>query len=377
MLGTPKQRQKALEEDADIYVLSRDSVCWLEEYLGKKWFFDCVVIDEFSSFKNPKAKRFKALKRLRQKGYIKRLIGLTGTPCPNGLMDLWSQIYLLDAGRRLGRTLTAYREKYFYPGARNGHIVFNWIPQDTALEDITKSISDICLSMKAEDYLDMPPIIYNNIEVKLPKSAIKHYKELEREYVTELNGELLFAQSSAAAQSKICQLCNGCVYNEYHDIYHIHDAKIDRLEELLEANAGKSMLIFYSFQHDIPRIQYLLTKLKLKWCMIKEEDSIDRWNNKELDVLLAHPASTCYGLNLQFGGHNILWFGAPDNLEWYQQANARLYRQGQTETVIINHLLIENSLEQKVMKSLQNKDDIQQSVTDAVKEYIEEVNDES
>lgn len=371
VLGNIKSRIRALNAPGDIWVLSRDNVAWLVDYYKNEWPFDMVVIDELSSFKSNQAKRFRKLRSIRN--HIQRIVGLTGTPTPNGLEDLWAQIYLLDQGERLGRTITSYRDNYFTPGARNGNVVYEYRPRTWAESEINLRIRDICISMKAEDYLELPERIDNVRHVKLPKQAQKQYQELERDMIASIDGEQIDVASAAALGNKLLQLCNGAVYDA-DGIYHeVHDEKIQALKEILEANQGKGILVFYSYKHDRERIRKGLSKMNLRIGELKNPDSITAWNSGQMDVLLAHPASAAYGLNLQAGGHVIVWFGLNWSLELYQQANARLYRQGQKENVIIHHLVTAGGYDENVMDALEQKEVTQDSFLEALKAKIKNV----
>lgn len=363
VLGSEKERIAALYKKADIYIINRENVTWLAEWFGDKWPFDMVIIDELSSFKSPKAKRFKSLKKVRP--FIKRLVGLTGTPAPNGLIDLWPQIYLLDGGERLGKTLTGYREKYFLPDKRNQMMVYTWKLKDGSKEAIYEKLSDICVSMRAEDYLELPDRIDNIIPVKLPKEAREQYETLEKELVLSLAGSDVLAGSAAVLANKLLQMSNGAVYDEDGQVKHIHDEKLKALDELIEASGGKPVLIFYGYQHDRDRLLKYLEKLEPR--LLKSDEDIKEWNNGKVQVLLAHPASAGHGLNLQTGGNIIIWFGLTWSLELYQQANARLHRQGQKETVIIHHIIAKDTIDERVMKALEDKDTSQASLIEAVK----------
>ena len=364
VIGTAPQRCKALEQDADIYVIGRDSVVWLVEHFQKTgWPFDMVVIDELSSFKNPQAKRFRALRKVMP--HVSRVVGLTGTPSPNGLMDLWAEVYLLDRGERLGPTLGSYREKYFRPGARNGYIVYRWEPYSYSQKEIEKKISDICISMSADDYLTMPKRIDNVIPVQLSDQEMETYNRMEQEQLLVLEDEddAVVALNAAAVMTKLLQIANGSVYTAGHDVLRIHDAKLEALEEIIDTT-GEPVLVFYSYKHDLEAIQK-----KIKGARILEgPDDIADWNDGKVQVLLAHPASVGYGLNLQDGGHVIVWYGLTWSLELYQQANARLYRQGQEKPVIIHHLIASGTVDEEVMDALQHKDMSQAALLAALKE---------
>lgn len=361
VLGTPAQRMKALKAEADIYVIGRDNVKWLVELMGKSWPFDMVVIDELSSFKNPSAQRFKALRKVIPAS--DRVVGLTGTPSPNGLMDLWAEIYLLDRGERLGTTISAYREKYFRAGARNGYIVYKWEPYSYSQKEIERKISDICMSMSAEDYLELPERIDNEIKIRLSEKEMKQYNQMERDQLLRINDETVVALNAAAVMNKLLQMANGSVYADGGDVVRIHEKKLDALEEIIDTT-GEPVLVFYSFRHDLESIKKRIPDAR----ELESSEDIARWNQGEIPVLLCHPASVGYGLNLQDGGHVIVWYGLTWSLELYQQANARLFRQGQQKAVIIHHLIAEGTVDEQVMRALQHKDTSQSALLAALKE---------
>lgn len=364
ILGTPTQRRRALAREADIYIINRENVVWLCNELsqiGDGWDFDAVVIDELSSFKSPKAQRFKALRKTITRS--SRVIGLTGTPAPNGLIDLWSQIYLLDGGERLGKTVTGFRERYFVPNQRNQTTIFNYAPKPETERRINELISDICISMKAEDWLEMPERIDSIQSVRLSEKEMAGYEKFEKEqYLQFLEGEVT-AASAAALTGKLLQYSNGAMYLPEGGYVKTSDKKLDMLEEVAEAAGGKPILCFYSFRHDLERIQERFPKAK----KLEGSKEIEAWNNGDIPMLLAHPAGAGHGLNLQVGGHIIVWFGLTWSLELYQQANARLYRQGQTEAVIIHHLITEGTMDSWVLESLQGKKDVQDELMEALK----------
>ena len=361
VLGTPAQRMKALKAEADIYVIGRDNVKWLVELMGKSWPFDMVVIDEISSFKNPSSQRFKALRKVIPAS--DRVVGLTGTPSPNGLMDLWAEIYLLDRGERLGTTISAYREKYFRAGARNGYIVYKWEPYSYSQKEIERKISDICMSMSAEDYLELPERIDNEIKIRLSEKEMKQYNQMERDQLLRIDDETVVALNAAAVMNKLLQMANGSVYADGGDVVRIHEKKLDALEEIIDTT-GEPVLVFYSFRHDLEAIKKRIPDAR----ELESSEDIARWNQGEIPVLLCHPASVGYGLNLQDGGHVIVWYGLTWSLELYQQANARLFRQGQQKAVIIHHLIAEGTVDEQVMRALQHKDTSQSALLAALKE---------
>lgn len=362
VMGTTKQRQAALAAPADLYVINRENVVWLVDYLGKRWPFPIVVIDELSSFKSAQAKRWKALRRVR--GRIRRIIGLTGTPRPNGLEDLWPEIYLLDQGERLGRTLGAFRARYLVPEKMNGHIVYSYRPRDGAEAEVYEKLADICMSIRKEDVLSLPGQIYEDVVLEAPPAVMKQYKKFERDKVMEClgsNGEII-AGSEAALTNKLLQFANGAIYDMEGNVHPLHDIKLDALEELIEAAGGDPVLVLYAYQHDADRIRQRITCRALD----KPED-IDAWNRGEIPVALAHPASIGHGLNLQDGGHIIIWFGLTWSLELYQQANERLNRPGQKNVCRIYHLILKGTHDERVLKSLANKDEGQAAAIEALR----------
>lgn len=371
VLGSQKKRITAVNTPADIYIINRENVAWLVDYYRNDWPFDMVVIDESSSFKSHQSKRFKSLKMIRTK--IKRLVELTGTPAPNNLIDLWAQIFLLDGGERLGKTIGGFREKYFSPDQRNMERVFTYKPKDGAEIEIQKVLSDVCVSMKAEDYLELPDCIYNDIPVVLDKKSREAYNRLEREMLLEIDEDLIDAGTAAVLSNKLLQLCNGAVYDENKNPVLIHDCKLEAFLEIIEGLNGQSALVFYNFQHDRDRILKALSKSGLRVDVYKGPEQERKWNGGKLDVLLAHPASTAYGLNLQDGGNNIIWFGLNWSLELYKQANARLHRQGQKKSVVIHQLVVEDSRDTDVLESLKNKDGTQESLLKSLKARIDKV----
>ncbi|MFC0475719.1 DEAD/DEAH box helicase [Robertmurraya beringensis] len=363
VLGSEKQRVAALYRKADIYIINRENVTWLVERFDSDWPFDMVVIDELSSFKSSKAQRFKALKKVRP--FIKRIVGLTGTPAPNGLIDLWPQIYLLDGGERLGKTVTGYREKYFLPDKRNQMIVYTWKLKEGAEDAIHERLSDICVSMKAKDYLELPDRINNVISVELPMKTKEQYDRLEKELILSIEEADVLAGSAAVLANKLLQMANGAVYDENGEVKPIHDEKLKALDELIETANGKPVLVFYGYQHDKDRILQHLKKLKPR--ILQTDQDIKDWNQGKVQVMLAHPASAGHGLNLQTGGNIIIWFGLTWSLELYQQANARLWRQGQKQTVVIHHIIAKDTIDERVMKALEDKDVSQAALIEAVK----------
>ena len=362
VMGTAKQRQEALSSPADLYVINRENVVWLVDYLGRRWPFPIVVIDELSSFKSAQAKRWKALRRVR--GRIRRIIGLTGTPRPNGLEDLWPEVYLLDQGDRLGRTLSQFRARYLVPEKMNGHIVYSYRPRDGAEAEVYAKLSDLCMSIRKEDVLSLPGQIYEDVELTAPPSLLKKYKQFERDKVLECldqDGEIV-AGTAAALTNKLLQFANGAIYDIDGGVHHIHDIKLDALEELLEEAGGDPVLVLYAYQHDADRIRERITCRSLD-----TPEDIDAWNRGEIPVALAHPASIGHGLNLQDGGHIIIWFGLTWSLELYQQANERLNRPGQKNVCRIYHLILKGTHDERVLRALSNKDQGQSAAIEALR----------
>ncbi len=373
VLGSQAKRIRALNTPADLYIINRENVCWLVDYYRNSWPFDMVVVDESSSFKSHSAKRFKALAGVSEK--IDRMVELTGTPSPNGLEDLWSQVYLLDGGERLGKRYTQFRERYFQPDRRGADgMVYSYAAKPGTEQSILDKISDICISMKAEDYLQLPDITYHEIPVELDAKAEKAYRELERKMVLELPEEEEISVTSAAALSnKLLQLANGAVYDEDRSVHEVHGCKIEAFLELVESLQGKPVLVFYNFQHDRERILKALSGSGLRVRELKTTRDEDDWNAGLIDILLTHPASSAYGLNLQQGGNHVVWFGLTWNYELYTQANKRLHRQGQTEKVIIHHLVCTGTRDEDVMRALEKKDDVQNWVMESLKARIRAV----
>lgn len=370
ILGSLKQRQAAIEAEADIYVINRENVTWLVNNYYKTWKWDCLVIDEFSSFKSSKSQRFRSLKKVI--GRFKRVIGLTGTPAPNNLIDLWPQIYLLDQGKRLGRTLTSYRETFFTPGRSKGYVVFDYRIKPGAEDEIYKRIGDICISMKAKDYLNLPDVIYNEVQIEIPEPDKALYRELKKDLIIELDDSDVIASNAAVLSNKLLQMANGAIYDEDKNIVNIHDEKLNKLLDIIEAANGNPVLVFYTFKHDLKRILTFLQAEKINAEPIEGSESIKKWNEGKIQVMLCHPASAGHGLNLQYGGHIMVWFGLTWSLELYQQANARLYRQGQTETVTIHHIIAKDTIDEDVMAALKSKEVNQDRLIEAVKARVKE-----
>jgi len=368
VLGKPKDRIRAMNRPADIYVTNRENVEWLVKEYFDKWTFDMCVIDELSSFKSPKAIRFRSLKKVRP--YFKRIVGLTGTPAPNSLIDLWPQLYLLDGGVRLGKTITGFKQQYFSPGRQNGYIVYDWKLKDGSEDAIHNKIGDICISMMSKDYLDIPERIDNIISVNLPDKIKSVYKQLEKDLVIELEDNDITAANAAVLTNKLLQMSNGAIYSETKEVVEIHEEKLKVLLDLIEAANGKPVLIFYSFRHDYERIVNYLKAKKLKAIGLKDSEDIKKWNDGKIPILVVHPAAAGHGLNLQYGGNIIVWFGLTWSLELYQQANARLDRQGQIESVVVHHLVAKNTVDEDVMKALDNKEVNQSMLLEAIKARI-------
>lgn len=376
VLGSQAKRIRALNTPADLYVINRENVCWLVDYYRNAWPFDMVVIDESSSFKSHSAKRFKALAGISSR--ISRMVELTGTPSPNGLADLWSQVYLLDGGERLGKRYSQFRERYFQPDKRGADgTVYSYEAKPGTEESILAKISDICISMKAEDYLELPDLTYHEIPVELDKKSWKAYQDLERKMILELpeDDELISVTSAAALSNKLLQLANGAVYDEDRQVHEVHDCKIEAFLELVESLQGKPVLVFYNYQHDRERILKALAKSGLGIRELKTTQDEDDWNAGRIDILLTHPASSAYGLNLQQGGNHVIWFGLTWNYELYTQANKRLHRQGQVNKVIIHHLVSTGTRDEDVMAALRRKDDVQNWVMESLKARIRRIRD--
>ena len=376
ILGSAKERRAALASTADIYVINRENVSWLVEECGTDWPFDAVVIDELSSFKSAQAKRWRSLRRVIK--LCTHVIGLTGTPAPNGYIDLWPELYLIDGGAALGRTLGAYRQEYFYAGAHKGHIVYDWKLKHGSKDRIDERIAPFCLSMSKEDWLQLPPILYNNVMVRMSKQEKALYDKMVRESVLPLfKGKAstvdemdaaIIGSTAATTIGKLLQMANGACYDDSKGVFHMHDHKLDALAELVEAAQGQPVLVFYSYKHDLTRLQEAFPSGKL----LNTSDDITAWNRGEIPILFCHPASAGHGLNLQEGGHIIVWFGLPWSLELYQQANARLHRQGQEQGVIVHHILCEDTMDERVIAALQSKDATQRELLLALRGYVDD-----
>lgn len=372
IVGSEKERLAALAKSADIHIISRDNIVWLCSIYGGNLPYDMLIVDELSSFKSYKALRFKALKQARPR--IKRVVGLTGTPAPNGLIDLWPQMFIIDRGERLGRTITTYRDKYFRPGQSNGAVVYNYIPTQEADTQIYDKISDICVSMKAKDYIKMPGRIDNFIDLYLPEKLQKEYDSFEAENILSVINAMgekqeVTAVNAAALSNKLLQFANGAVYDENKGVHEVHNLKIEALKDLIEDSNGQSILVAWTYQSDRDRIMKYLKEYKPR--ELKTEKDIKDWNDGKVNLMLAHPASVGHGLNLQKGGHIIVWFGNTWSLELYQQFNARILRQGQQEdSVIIHHLVVHKTHDVDVIKAIANKDKKQESLLDSIKAKI-------
>lgn len=365
-VGTEVERRAALMKPADIYIINRENVQWLIEESQMPFQFETVVADELSSFKNHQTKRFRALMKVRPK--VKRIIGLTGTPSANGLMDLWAEYRLLDLGLRLGRFIGQYRTNYFVPDKRNGQVIFSYKPLPDAEKRIYDKIADITISMKATDHLDMPELISCEYEVHLSEEELQRYNDLKSSLVLQIPDGEITAANAASLSGKLCQMANGAIYTDDGDTVAIHDRKLDALEDLIEAANGKPVMVVYWFRHDLARISERLHKLHIPFSQIDTPESIQKWNAGELPVALVHPASAGHGLNLQSGGSAIIWFGLTWSLELYQQTNARLWRQGQSaDTVVIQHIVAKGTIDERILGALSAKDRTQSALIAAVK----------
>ena len=364
-VGTESERKAALGNKVQVYLINRENVPWLIQDSGLPFDFDMIVVDELSSFKSHQAKRFKSLMKVRPK--VKRMVGLTGTPSANGLMDLWAEFRLLDLGQRLGRFIGKYRDDYFVADKRNQQMVFSYKPKPSAEEAIYRQISDITISMKNTDYLKMPELVMNEISVRLSEDEWRHYQTMKEEMVFSLDGKDIDAVNAAALSGKLLQMANGAIYDERGDVVQIHNRKLDALEDIIDAANGKPVLIAYWFKHDLKRILERFPGEQLD-----SEDSIRRWNEGKRPVALIHPASAGHGLNLQAGGCALVWFSLTWSLELYQQTNARLWRQGQKETVVVHHIIAKNTIDENVMTALAKKDTGQAALLRAVKAKLGE-----
>ncbi|EOH87250.1 phage-associated helicase [Enterococcus asini ATCC 700915] len=364
VLGTPSQRMAALQNNANIYLINRENLDWLINKSGFTFDFDMVVIDELSSFKNFKAKRFTSFMKVRHK--VDRIVGLTGTPSSNGLMDLFAEFKVLDMGERLGYYISRYRDKYFLPDKRNGMQIYSWKPREDAEQEIYNKISDITISMKSVDFLDMPELVMNEVPVDMGLKEKQKYDEFKADLVLQLKEAAIDAANAAVLSNKLLQMANGAIYDEFNVSHHIHDQKLDALEDLIEGTNGKPILIAYWFQHDLERIKERFNVRQIK----TSQDIID-WNEGSIPIAVIHRASAGHGLNLQAGGSTLVWFGLTWSLELYQQTNARLWRQGQSDTVVIHHIIAKDTIDEDVMLALKRKDKTQSCLIDAVKARLE------
>lgn len=362
-VGDEKERLKALKQNSDIYIINRENVDWLVTKSGIDFNFNMLIIDELSSFKSHTSKRFKSLLKIRP--YFERVVGLTGTPSSNGLMDLWAEFRVLDLGERLGRYITHYRNEYFLPDKRNGAIIFSYKPQPNAEERIYRRLADMTISMKSTEYLKMPELILNELEINLDEEDQIKYKKFKKEMVMTIQEKEIDAINAASLSNKLIQLANGSIYDEDKKFYEVHNKKLDKLEEIIESANGKPVLVAYWFKADKERIEK-----RFKVREIKTADDIKQWNKGMIDLALIHPASAGHGLNLQSGGSTLVWFSLTWSLELYQQTNSRLYRQGQKDTVVIHHLITKNTIDEDIIKSLKRKDKTQEALMKAVKARI-------
>ena len=369
VMGDERRRIRALDTPADIYVINRDNVVWLTRHLGKRWTFDTVIIDESSSFKNPASHRFKALRKVRPQ--IRRLILLTGTPSPNGHMDLWSQMWLIDMGQRLGRTLGAYRTRYFRPGRSNGHVVYDWHLRPGAHEEISALMSDVTVSLKAEDWLEVPDLIESDIRIALSEKESKAYREFERDQIMSLDGKDIEAVTAAALTNKLLQFTGGAMYDTEHGWHVMSDAKLRALEDIIETAGDEPVLVFYQFRHELSRLQERFKALQ-PVTFSGEPDILRDWNTGRIRLMLCQPASVQYGLNMQAGGHIIVWYAPTWNLEQYQQANARLHRQGQERPVLCYRLICEGTIDERVISAVNGKHSAQESLLAMIRDFYAE-----
>lgn len=368
VIGAKQERLNALDRDADVYIINRENVQWLVDLYRKKWPFDMVVIDELSSFKSSKAQRFRALRKVRP--YINRIVGLTGTPSPNGLLDLWPEMFLLDEGKTLGRTLTVYRDSYFVPDKRNAQMIFSWKPRPDAENRIYEKLSDLCVSMKTADYLQLPERVDVRHEIETSEETLATYQKLEKDMLLPYDDGDIDAGSAAILVNKLLQVAGGAAYNENGETHILHDEKLDVLDTLIEEANGQPILLFYAYRHERDRIM----ERHPEAVDVKDSSAVKDWNAGNIPILLAHPASAGHGLNLQFGGHIVIWYGLPLSLELYQQANKRVHRMGQKETVLIHHLLMKNTADMWVLDQvLTPKTERQDALLEALKVRIKEV----
>ena len=365
VLGTATQRKNALLEDNKVFIINRENVPWLVKHMGKRWTFDMVVIDELSSFKNKQTKRWKALRHVRSA--IKKMVGLTGTPVANGLLNLWAQMWLLDQGQSLGRSYSIYRDTYFDPDQRNARVIFNWKPKPTALPEITRKISNTCVSMKKEDWITLPDMVMNRVNVELDNGAWSIYEQFEKErLVPFMTGGDVEAESAAGVTTKLLQMTGGAAYSDDKSFQIIHAHKLDALEEIAEFNEGKPILCYYGYQHELTRLQNRFPQ----GTRLQTDEDIEKWNRGEIPIMFCHPASAGHGLNLQHGGSIIVWFTLTYSLELYQQCNARLHRTGQEDRVIVHHLMVRDSIDESVLDALEKKDFTQEALLAALKHRV-------
>ena len=369
VMGTEAQRIRALETPADLYVINRDNVVWLTEHLGNSWDFDTVIVDESSSFKNPQARRFKALRKVRPR--IRRMILLTGTPSPNGHMDLWAQMWLIDMGERLGRTLGSFRTKYFKPGRSNGHVVYDWHLLPGAGDQISAKMQDVTVSLKAEDWLEVPDLIETDTHIALSPTESKAYRDFERDQLMSLDGKDIEALTAAALANKLLQFTGGAMYDTEHGWHTTNDAKLRALEDLVETAGDEPVLVFYQYKHELERLQERFKPLQ-PVTFSGEPEILKKWNEGSIRMLLCQPASVQYGLNMQEGGHIIVWYTPTWNLEQYQQANARLHRQGQTRPVLCYRLICDGTVDERVVKALTVKDNAQETLLRLIRDLQRE-----
>lgn len=377
VLGSAAKRRKALNTPADIYVINRENVGWLVDYYRQEWPFDMVVLDESTSFKNSQSERWKAMRRVRR--FIQRMVLLTGTPTSKGLIDLWAQIYLLDGGERLGSSLGAYRERYFDPDRRSRTQIFSYKAKDGAGGEVLNTISDLCISLTAEDYLELPDFVQQEVPVVLDSKARKAYDQLERDLLLELDEDVITATSAATLVGKLLQFCNGAMYNNDGEVVPIHDCKLEAYLELLEQLNGEHCLTFYSYQHDRVRILEALKKRRndLRVRVYKRAEDEEAWNRGEVDVLLVHPASCAYGLNLQAGGRHVVWYGLNWSFELNDQGNCRLYRQGSPyDKVFVHYLVVQDGQDEDVMATVRDRQDTHEAVMSALKARIRRLREE-
>ena len=371
VLGGKAQREQALSTPADVYVINRENIPWLVEYYKQMWPFDMVVLDESTSFKNPQSKRFKALKSVRR--FIKKMVLLTGTPSSKGLEDLWAQIYLLDEGKRLGRTITAYRQTYFDCNTHGGYFT-EYKAKPWAEDAVLKAISDICISMTADDYLELPSLVEHEIPVVLDAKTKKAYTKFERDLLLELDEDEIVANTAGVLTGKLLQFCSGAIYNEDKEVLHLHDCKLEAYMELLEGLNGERCITFYGFQHDKDRILTALAKTNLRVRLYQDTKDEDDWNAGEIDVLLVHPASCAYGLNLQAGGQHIIWFTPNWSFELNDQGICRLYRQGSPyDKIFVHYLVVQGGVDEDVIKVVHGRENTHQSVMNVLKARIDKV----